>query len=117
MSKALLRTIVIGLGSATALVHLWLGVTSFGNPLMTTTLSVLFVLNGFGYFTLLAWIFWADFPIKLEDPAMPHFLLMIYAAITLVAYFIIGEPGLLGYVTKTIEVLLIAATYWHLRAS
>ena len=116
MSKTFLRNAVIGLGTITALVHLWLGVTNFGNPSMTV-LAYLFILNGFGYFTLLAWLFWEDFPIKLEDKAMSHFLLMIYAAITLVAYFILGEPGILGYVTKTVEVLLIAATYFHLRAS
>ena len=113
MTKSLLRNAVIALGTATALIHLALGIMNFGADI----LSYLFVLNGLGYFTLLAWLFWKDFPIKLDDLAMSHFLLMIYAAITLVAYFILGQAGTLGYITKTIEVLLIAVTYFHLRAS
>jgi hypothetical protein len=118
MSKTLLQNAIIGLGTVTALVHLWLGVTNFGNPDPNmSVLSYLFILNSFGYFTLLAWLFWEDFPIKLEDKAMSHFLLMIYAAITLVAYFILNGQGTLGYITKTVEVLLIAATFFHLRAS
>jgi hypothetical protein len=82
---------------ATAVIHLYLGL-SFGNTL--------FVLNGLGYLGLLA-------ALQLPIPQLARFrgavrwVLIGYAVLTIVLYFI-DNPGMtIGYVDKAIEVALI----------
>jgi hypothetical protein len=83
---------------ATAAIHLYLGL-SFGNTL--------FVLNGLGYLGLLA-------ALQLPIPHLARFrpiarwVLVGYATLTIVLYFIDNPDMTIGYVDKVIEVALIA---------
>ncbi len=99
---------IIGLTSATSLVHVQLGLT--GGPLLQ-------VLNGVGYAGLLAGIY--VFP-QLEAGHEIRDTLMAYTGITFAAYFLIwGTAGLtfpVGIVTKIIEALLIAALWLDRKA-
>ena len=121
MSKSTLRIAVIALTLITAVIHLFLAVTSFGDPTMQT-LSVLWLLNSIGYVVLLGGVLGIT-PILGENKNLAHYALMGFAAITIVAYFLMsgvlsGEPiGVLGPVDKVDEVLLIVATYLHLNKS
>ena len=119
MSKSTLRWAVIGLTSFTALVHLFLGLTNV-NVAAMQTLGILWLLNGAGYLVLLGG-FMGMTPVLKDNKALAHYALMGFAALTIVAYVVLsgilrGEPlGVLGPVYKLAEVLLIVATYLHLR--
>lgn len=73
--------------------------------------DVLFILNGLGYLTLLAAYF---LPIAMlqERHNLVRWAYIAFAAVTILAWIAMGEKtwpaGALGYVTKIIEVFLIA---------
>lgn len=119
MSRSVLRWAVIILTVVTALIHLALGIGGLlGQP---DVLSVLFIFNGLGYFALLAAVF-LDMPFFATRRALAHYLLMLFAAVTIVAFFAINfsrldQQGPAAIVTKGDELLLIVATFLHLRAS
>ena len=97
------KMLTIILTLATAIVHLYLGI-SFGNTL--------FILNGVGYLALLAGLYFI--PQLAAQSGLIRYALMGFAAITIVAYFIVGEnpfSDVLGLVTKAIELALIVVLW------
>lgn len=97
------RWAIAGLTAATAVIHLLLGLGDLGH-----FLGIMMLLNGLGYLGLLAAYF-------LQIPALPlkraqvRWLLMGFAAVTIVAYFAMNLSTLsaLGLITKAIEAILI----------
>ncbi|GCE22881.1 hypothetical protein [Dictyobacter kobayashii] len=85
---------------ATALIHLYAAVQP-GEDLRTW-----FILNCIGYLVLLAALF---LPQLLAYHRLINYVLIAYTAITIIMWFLIGLPSEpIGYVTKIIEVALIA---------
>ncbi len=107
-----LQYAVIVLTVLTALLHLGLGIGSFQD-----TLGNLFVLNGLGYLALLAALYFL--PQFAGMRSLVRWALMAFAAVTIVAYFVMNDqawsspPGL---VDKAIEVALIVLLYLDSRS-
>ena len=92
---------IIALGIATGLIHLF----ALGIPSGET----LFILNGLGYLALVAAVY---LPLRFLAGyrTLARWLLMGYAALTLVLYFVMNWPDVwnpLGIITKLIELALI----------
>src|SRR5687767_698537 len=115
MNRSTLRWAVIVLTVITAAIHLFLGVTNISNPDMVP-LNYLFILNSIGYITLLLGVL-GKLPFLPSN--LSHYLLMAFAAVTIAAWvFMSGDFGnTLALITKVVEVLLIIATFLHLRAA
>lgn len=110
MNRAMLRAIVLVTGLITALIHLVLLNVGMG------TIDPLFTLNGLGYLALLAALF-LDLPVVSKQRTLVHWAFMAFAAVTILAWAIMGRPyTVLGYFTKLDELILIAALLLHLRA-
>jgi hypothetical protein len=119
MSRSNLRTAVIVLTAITMLIHAFLGVTSLGAPDMGT-LAILWVLNALGYLgLLLSFLGYIPF----FKGTIVEWALIVFAAVTIIAYVLMSgvlkgqNPGVLGPVTKIDEVLLIVATFMHIRSA
>lgn len=108
MSKANLRMAVILLTAFTGAVHLIV--------LNLSHIDTLFALNGLAYFILLGGFMGIIKPLA-ANQKLVHYGLMALAAATIVAFFAFNGSGVLGYVTKAVELLLIVATYMHLKKS
>ncbi len=95
------RTTLIVLTLFTAFVHLGLGITE---P------NTLFIVNGAGYLVLLFLTFWTPAALK-GQAGMFRTVLMAYAALTIVAYFLNwgldGFTQVVGIITKAVELLLV----------
>lgn len=83
-------------------------------------LPYLFLLNGLGYLALLALIVF-PVPYFKDHAALAHWLLIGFAAVTIVAFFVIMGPqtlsrNMLALVAKPDEALLIVFTFLHLRS-
>ncbi len=118
MKQSTLRITIIILALITAVVHLALGVGGIagGN---VDTFSILFVLNGLGFIGLLAALFIPNFPIFSSNRGLAHFLMIGYAAVTLVLYFVFNGfagMGVAAVIAKLAELFLIIATFLHMRA-
>jgi hypothetical protein len=75
--------------------------------------DVLFTLNGLGYLGLLALFFFAPAFVT-EQWAFLHYMFMGYAATTIIAFLLLGDPSdLVGWFTKLVEVILIVALWLH----
>jgi ABC-type microcin C transport system permease subunit YejB len=110
MNRSTLRAVIIVTGLITALVHLVLLNTGMGK------IDPLFSLNGLGFLALLAALF-LNLPVVSRQKALVHWGFMAFTAVTIAAWVVLGRPYTpLGYVTKAVEVVLIAALYLHLRA-
>jgi len=125
LSRANLRIAVIALAVITGVIHLFLGATSLNNvsdPEMQTMgipLAYLWLLNGLGYFGLLAAIF-LNVPFFSQRRGLAHYLLMAFSAVTIAAYFAVQgltDFGAMAIITKVDELLLIVAAYFHMRSS
>ncbi|MGI8828931.1 MAG: hypothetical protein ACR2I5_04045 [Candidatus Limnocylindria bacterium] len=95
---ALLTTAIVALTLATAWIHLGLG-------------GLLFTLNGLGYAGLAGLIVIgaaAPFALVQRFSWFPRFALVGYTAMTIAGYLVIGPYFPLGFITKGIEVALIA---------
>lgn len=117
MSDRALRTVILIAGLTTALVHLVvLNIIIFTSE---GHLDLLFSLNGLGYLTLLGMFFLAPTFVE-EQWSFFHLIFMGFAAVTIVAFFILGGTGFggtevdpLGYFTKVVELILIGALWIH----
>jgi hypothetical protein len=120
MSRSNLRWAVIVFTAFTGLVHLYLGVTNLTGPLQN--LGVLWLLDGIGYFVLLGGVLGLT-PWLKNQKALSHYLLMGFAVVTIFAWVfmsgVLNGDALhpLAIPDKIDEVLLIIATFMHLRAS
>ena len=119
MNRSTLRIAIIVLALITAGIHLFLGIRDIagGEPIW---LSYLFVLNGIAYLVLLAGLF-MDVPFFRDNRALAHYLMIGLAAATLLGFIGVninhlGEAfGVTAIIAKVAEVLLIVATFLHLR--
>jgi len=109
MKHSTLHTVILITGLITGLVHLVLLSVQLGE------LSVLFVLNGLGYLTLLGAFFWNP-PFLAGRRSLVHYLFIGYAAVTVLAWIPLGSRTPTGYLTKLDELVLIAAMVMHLRS-
>ena len=119
MNRPTLRVVIIVLAAVTAIVHLALGISGIVQG-WGGTLGIMFVLNGVGYFALLAALFLPGVPVFANNRAAAHYLMIFYAALTFVLYFVINGFSKIGpaaIVAKSAEVLLIIATVLHLNAA
>ena len=110
MNRSTLRTGILIFGLITAGVHLYLNVR-------LGRFDPAFTANGLGYLALLA-VFFFKPPFLAGREKLLHYVFIGFAAVTLVAYFVISEQrftDVLGLVTKADELLLIAALWLHLR--
>lgn len=98
--SGLLRAGILGLGIIISLIHI-----SLLFP------DLLFILNGLGYVGLLA-AYFLPVPLFQRYHHLVRWALIGYTAITILAWVAIGEKswpeGALGYITKVLEVGLIA---------
>ncbi len=93
---------IVGLTVATAIIHIVLGIMSGGNFL------IMFLLNGIGYLTLLAALYFL--PQTAGQRSTVRWVLLLYTAVTFVLYFVFNWPDIwspLGIVDKLIELVLI----------
>jgi hypothetical protein len=100
---------IIILTLATALIHLTLNFP-----------DVIFILNGLGYLTLVAALF-LRVPIQFvsQNRALVRWAFIAFTAITILGWLAIGDKtlpnGMLGYITKVIEIILIALLFIETR--
>lgn len=115
MNRTTLRWAMIVFTLITAAVHLVLGITSISDP-ENQTLAILFIFNAIGYVVLLLG---ALGKIPFLPVRLSHYLLIAFAAVTLVAYFVVNgfTLGPAAIVAKLAEVLLIVAAVMHLGAT
>jgi hypothetical protein len=92
---------------ATAVIHLYLGLTAIISFMGFNFGVMLFILNGLGYLGLLA-------ALQLPIPQLARFrsaarwALVVFATLTIVLFFVMApEYTIIGYVDKAIEVTLI----------
>ena len=111
MSKSALRKSIIQATLFTAIVHLVvLNIVAYRDH---GSLDPLFTLNGLGYLGLL-WLFVANPAIVAGRRSLLHYAYMLYAATTVVAFFIVGDMGdWVGWTTKGVELILIVALWKH----
>ncbi len=113
MNRSTLRLVIAILTIITAAIHLLLGVGMIGDML-----GKLFILNAIGYLALLA-AFWLDIP--KGQVGLVRMVLMAFAAVTVIAYFVVNKgdsfSSLLGLITKLDELLLIVALYLYGRSA
>jgi len=96
------RYLIIILTVATGLIHLVLLGFLFDGP------QWLFILNGLGYLALIAALYFL--PQFAGMRSLIRWVLIAYAAITVIAYFVMNWPNVwnpLGVITKVIEIVLI----------
>src|SRR3970040_392000 len=104
MNRSTLRTGILIFGLITAGVHLYLNVR-------LGRFDPAFTANGLGYLALLAAFFFNP-PLLVGRERLLHYVVMGFAAVTIVSFLAIGDKGdLLGWATKADEVLLIAALW------
>ncbi|MBI5649705.1 MAG: hypothetical protein HZC40_04545 [Chloroflexi bacterium] len=100
---------VIILTLATALIHLTLNFP-----------DVMFILNGLGYLSLLAALFLrVPIPMLAQKRALIRWAFIAFTAITILGWLAIGDKtlpnGMVGYITKAIEIILIALLFIEAR--
>src|SRR5574341_405776 len=118
MSRSVLRYAIIVLTLITAVVHLYLGASSLSNPEMSP-LNILWLLNGLGYLGLLGGLF-LNIPFLAGRKTWVLYAFMLFAAVTIIAWiFLSGEDmgGILAYITKVDEFVLILALFLYQRAA
>jgi len=94
--------IIVILTVITAIIHLLLGLGVVGEP------NPLFILNGLGYLVLIVALFFI--PQLAAQRNLIRWVLIAYAAVTFVLYFVFNWPniwGPLGIIDKIIELILI----------
>jgi hypothetical protein len=79
----------------------------------------MFILNGLGYLGLLA-AYFLPIPFAKDNHGLVRWAFIGYTLVTILAWVAIGDKswpgGALGYIAKTIEVLLIASLWIDSRA-
>src|SRR5689334_25392361 len=101
---------IIILTLITAIIHLALGIMDFTSA-EPSGLAVPFILNGIGYLALLAALF-MNVPYFRDNRTVAHWLLIAFASVTLIAFFVVNRSNLAGafgpaaIIAKSAEVLL-----------
>lgn len=96
---------ILLLTAATALIHLWLGVSAG---------LIMFIANGLGYLTLAAA---AYLPIAAlaNLRKWAKWGLLAFTAVTIIGWVFIGERSTIGFIDKAIEMGLIVLVFLDLR--
>ncbi len=100
-----LTLVILLLAVATGLIHLTKGINDG---------LVMFIANGIGYLVLAA-VGYLPLPVSDRIRVLDKWALLAFTAITIIGWLIIGERTALGFVTKTIEVVLIILVFLDLR--
>lgn len=108
--------------STDTLIRIGVIVLTFGTALTHLSLNfpdLMFILNGIGYLTLLGALY---LPILQLAPyrRVVRWLLIGYAALTILLWLLIGERTTIGYISKVTELALIALLVledWRARRS
>jgi hypothetical protein len=109
MNRSTLRAAILVLGLITAIVHLVVLNSLMGK------LDPLFTLNGLGYLALLGAFFWNPSFVAGRRKLLSYGFIA-YTAVTIVAWFILGDMGdRVAWFTKLDELLLIVALAMNLR--
>lgn len=98
-----LRWGIVGLTVITAVIHLFLGITS-DIPMFL----ILFILNGIGYLVLISALYFLK--MFAVNRSLIRYALMAFAAVTFVLYFVFNWPnvwGPIGLFDKVVELVLI----------
>lgn len=109
MSKNTLKNLILILGLATALIHLYLNVR-------LGRFDVAFTLNGLGYLALLAAMF-GNLSFTRGRGDLVHYAFMAFTAITILAWFALSGnfSDSLAVADKLIEVALLICLWLHLK--
>lgn len=110
MSKNTLKSLILILGLATALIHLYLNIR-------LSRLDIAFTLNGLGYLALLAAMF-GNLSFARGRSTLIHYAFMGFTAITILAWFALsGNFGdSLAVIDKLIEIILLVVLWLHLKS-
>lgn len=90
-----LQIAIIFLTVATALIHIWLAISSN---------LIMFYLNGLGYIVLVVALYLPRFAQRRNTI---RWILMGYTAVTILGWVVIGERTTIAYIDKLIELALI----------
>ncbi len=104
-ANLVLRVGIVALTLGTALIHLSLNFPDPG-----------FILNGLGYLTLLAALY-LPVPQIARYRDVVRWVLIGYAALTILLWILLGDRTAIGYTAKAIEVALIALLLLEARGS
>jgi hypothetical protein len=107
-SKIQLGSLQIGiilLTIATALVHLWLGISDF---------DPMFLLNGMGYLAILGALYLPIPPLSIYRPII-RWALIAFVVVTILGWLAIGLRIPLAYIDKVGEVILIGLLFTESR--
>src|SRR5947209_7747957 len=99
MNRSTLRIVVIVLTLITTGIHLYLAV-SYLRHNQYQSLAYTFILNGIGYLALLAALF-LDVPYFKDHRDVAHYLLMGFAAVTFIAFFVVNRNDLANQLGAT----------------
>jgi hypothetical protein len=120
MSRSNLRIAVIVLTVITLAIHAFIGVSAAAGGGGMATLGILWILNALGYLgLLLAFLGYIPF----FKGKIVEWSLIAFAGITVIAWVVMSgvlngdPPGALALIDKADEVLLMVATYMHMRSS
>jgi hypothetical protein len=102
------QIVIILLTVITAFVHLSLAFFAFGLGDMTTT--VMFALNGLGYLALLA-AYYLPLQFFQRYHHLLRWALIAFAAVTVLAWAVMGTRSTLAYVDKLVELALIVLLF------
>lgn len=96
------RYAIIALAVITALIHLGLGISNFGDAL-----SYIFILNGIGYIALVVGLYFI--PQLAGQRALIRWALLGFTAVTFILYFVFNFSSLtpFGLFDKAVELVLI----------
>lgn len=101
-----LQWIIVLLTLATALIHIFLGVSSWGT---NTTMGAMFVLDGIGYIVIVSLLYFSGRVGR--GRSTMRWILIAYTLLTIILYFVFNGSdafgSTLGLITKGIEALLI----------
>ena len=98
----LLQIMIVLLALATAIIHFSLAIPDLW----------MFYLNALGYVTLAAALY---LPQLSQYRGIIRWILIVYTAITILGWVVIGERNTIGYIDKIIEVFLIALLWMESR--
>ncbi|HVN54660.1 MAG TPA: hypothetical protein VMT46_10045 [Anaerolineaceae bacterium] len=73
--------------------------------------DITFILNGLGYLSLLAALYFLPLPILRERRGLIRYVFMGFTALTIFLWIIFGERSFVGYATKIVELALFALLF------
>lgn len=90
---------------ATALIHLWKGVSDG---------LLMFIANGLGYLTLAA-VAYLPIAALARFRQLAKWALLAFTGVTIIGWVLIGERSAIGFVDKAVELALIVLVFLDLR--